>query len=194
MLRKLVIAMAAVAALGLVAFWIVTMPARVAADALPPHTADLANGRTMFYAGGCASCHATPKEEDRTRLGGGLALRSPFGTFVAPNISPDPDDGIGRWSEADFVTALWKGTSPDGRHYFPAFPYTSYQRMALADVRDMFAFIKTLPPVKGRAPDHDVRFPFNVRRLLGGWKFLFLDGEPFKPDPAQSAVTAAPIS
>jgi len=120
-------------------------------------------------------------------LGGGLALKSPFGTFVAPNISPDPDDGIGRWSEADFVTALWKGTSPDGRHYFPAFPYTSYQRMALADVRDMFAFIKTLPPVKGRAPDHDVRFPFNVRRLLGGWKFLFLDGEPFKPDPAQSA-------
>jgi len=187
MLRKLVIAMAAVAALGLVAFWIVTMPARVAADALPPHTPDLANGRTMFYAGGCASCHATPKQEDRTRLGGGLALKSPFGTFVAPNISPDPDDGIGRWSEADFVTALWKGTSPDGRHYFPAFPYTSYQRMALADVRDMFAFIKTLPPVKGRAPDHDVRFPFNVRRLLGGWKFLFLDGEPFKPDPAQSA-------
>ena len=84
-----------------------------------------------------------------------------------PNISPDQNDGIGTWSEADFVTAVTKGTSPDGRHYFPAFPYTSYQHMRIDDVRDLFAHLKTLPAVQGRVRDHDVRFPFNVRRLVG---------------------------
>ena len=141
----------------------------------------------MFYAGGCASCHATPGQDDKTRLGGGLGLKSPFGTFYVPNISPDPNDGIGNWSEADFVTAMLKGTSPDGRHYFPAFPYTSYQRMRIEDVRDLFAHLKTLPAVQGKVRDHDVPFPFNVRRTLGGWKFLFLDGKPFQPDPSKSA-------
>ncbi len=150
-------------------------------------TPDLANGKNMFYAGGCASCHATPNQEDKTKLGGGLGLKSPFGTFYVPNLSPDPNDGIGKWSEADFVTAMLKGTSPDGRHYFPAFPYTSYQRMRTEDVRDLFAYIKTLPAVQGRVRDHDVPFPFNVRRTLGGWKFLFLDGKPFQPDPSKSA-------
>jgi len=186
MLRKL-IAVAVVAGLaGLVVFWIVTIPATVPASALAPRTPDLANGKEMFFAGGCTSCHATPGAEDKTRLGGGLGLPSPFGTFHVPNISPDPEDGIGRWSEADFVTAMLKGTSPDGRHYFPAFPYPSYQRMRVEDVRDLFAHLKTLPPVKGRVRDHDVPFPFNVRRSLGGWKFLFLDGKPFTPDPARS--------
>jgi mono/diheme cytochrome c family protein len=187
MLRKLFVLAIVLAAIGLGVFWVVTMPATIAASALPSHTANLTNGKEMFYAGGCAACHAVPGQEDRTRLGGGLGLKSPYGTFYAPNISPDPDDGIGRWTEAQFVTAVVKGTSPDGSHYFPAFPYPSYQRMALADVRDMFAFVKTLPAVKGKVRDHDVQFPFNVRRLLGGWKFLFLDGQPFKPDPAQSA-------
>jgi mono/diheme cytochrome c family protein len=140
----------------------------------------------MFYAGGCAACHATPGSEDRTQLGGGLGLKSPFGTFYAPNISPDNDDGIGRWSEADFVSAVLRGTSPDGKHYFPAFPYTAYQRMKTDDVRDLFAHIKTLPQVTGRVRDHDVAFPFNIRRLVGGWKFLYLDGKPFEPDSAKS--------
>jgi mono/diheme cytochrome c family protein len=114
-------------------------------------------------------------------------MKTPFGTLIAPNISPDPNDGIGRWSEADFVTALWKGTSPDGRHYYPAFPYTSYQRMSLADVRDLFAYLKTLPPVAGRAGEHRMSFPFNIRRLVGGWKWLYLDGEKFTPDPNRPA-------
>jgi mono/diheme cytochrome c family protein len=79
-----------------------------------------------------------------------------------------------------------KGTSPSGAHYFPAFPFPSYQRMASGDLRDLFAYIKTLPAVQGRVRDHDVPFPFNVRRSLGGWKMLFLDGESFKPDPSKS--------
>jgi mono/diheme cytochrome c family protein len=186
MLRKLIAVVILVALLGLAVFWRATIPATVPASALGPRTPDLANGKEMFFAGGCASCHATPGADDKTRLGGGLSLPSPFGTFHVPNISPDPDGGIGRWSEADFVTAMLKGTSPDGRHYFPAFPYPSYQHMRTEDVRDLFAHLKTLPAVKGKVRDHDVPFPFNMRRALGGWKFLFLDGAPFRPDPAQS--------
>jgi mono/diheme cytochrome c family protein len=186
-LRKLLIAAAGILAIGFAAFWIITAPASVPASALPPRTPDLENGKVMFYAGGCASCHASTGQRDATRLGGGLALESRFGTFYAPNISPDRDDGIGRWNEADFITALSKGTSPQGQHYYPAFPYTSYQRIALDDARDLFAYLRTLPAVAGKAPPHQVPFPLNWRRLLGGWKFLFLDGQPFRPDPSKSA-------
>jgi mono/diheme cytochrome c family protein len=187
MLRKLVILALILVVIAAAAFWLITMPASVSASALAPYTPNLENGKTMFYAGGCASCHATPDQEDKTRLGGGRALKSPFGTFYAPNISPDRDDGIGSWSEANFVTAMWKGTSPTGEHYYPAFPYTSYQRMRLEDVRDLFAYLKTLPPVQGKVRDHDLPSHFAIRRLLGGWKFLFLDGDRFKPDPSKSA-------
>jgi len=185
--RKLLLLAVGAAVIGAAVFWVVTIPATVPASALGTHVPSAANGKEMFYAGGCAACHATPGQDDKTRLGGGLGLKSPFGTFYVPNISPDPNDGIGKWSEADFVTAMLKGTSPDGRHYFPAFPYPSYQRMKVEDVRDLFAHIKTLPAVQGRVRDHDVPFPFNVRRTLGGWKFLFLDGKPFQPDGSKSA-------
>jgi len=174
---------AIVVAAGL--FWIITEPVTV--SALPAYVADATRGRTVFNAGGCPSCHASVDQDDRTVLGGGVAIPSPFGTFYAPNISPNPVDGIGRWSETNFVTAMTKGTSPTGQHYFPAFPYTSYQRMTLQDVRDLFAYLKTLPQAAGKVRDHDVAFPFNVRRLVGGWKFLFLDGKPFVPDGAKSA-------
>jgi mono/diheme cytochrome c family protein len=190
-LRTLALLAVAAATLALATFWLLTLPAVVPASALPPYTPNLDNGRTMFAAGGCASCHAVPNKDpdqvDRTRLGGGLALTSPFGTFYVPNISPDPKDGIGRWSEANFVTALWKGTSPGGANLYPAFPYTSYQHIQLDDVRDLFAFLKTLPPVPGKVRRHDLRFPFDQRPLLGGWKLLFLRGGPFVPDPAHSA-------
>ena len=96
-MRKLLGTTIVLALIAFVAFWIVTMPATVSSAALPPRAADLANGREMFYAGGCPACHAVPRQEDRTQLGGGLALNSPFGTFYVPNISPDPEDGIGRY-------------------------------------------------------------------------------------------------
>jgi len=187
MLRRLFILAIATAVAGLAAFWLLTIPQTVPASALAAHTPDLANGKQMFHAGGCASCHAVPNQDDKTRLGGGLALKSPFGTFYVPNISSDRNDGIGGWSEAQFVTAMTKGTSPAGEHYYPAFPYTSYQRMASGDLRDLFAYLGTLPAVQGRVRDHDLPFPFNIRRTLGLWKFLYLDGEPFKPDPSQPA-------
>ena len=188
MLKRLLLlaVLAAVAGLGI--FWWVTIPAVVASTSLPSYTPNLANGLTTFNAGGCSSCHAVPNQPDRLKLGGGLAMTAPFGmTFHVPNISPDPKDGIGRWSEADFVTAVLKGTSPSGAHYFPAFPYASYQHAKVEDVRDLFAYLKTLAPVSGRPPDHNVPFPFNIRRTLGGWKLLFLDGKPFVPDASRSA-------
>jgi mono/diheme cytochrome c family protein len=188
MLRRFVIAIAIVAVLGGGGFWILTVPQTVPASALGPHDADLANGRTMFIAGGCSGCHAVPGADDKTRLGGGLALKSPFGTFYMPNISSDRRDGIGAWSAAEFVTALSQGTSPDGRHYYPAFPYTSYQRMRLDDLRDLFAYLKTLPAVSGKVREHDMSFPFSFRRGLGLWKLLYLDGKPFAPDPTKSAM------
>src|SRR3984893_11954788 len=172
MLRRILLVAALAGSAGLGFFWWLTIPAVVASNALPTYQPDLANGLTTFNAGGCSSCHAVPNQPDRLRLGGGLAIPSPFGTFYVPNISPDPNDGIGRWSEADFVTAVQKGTSPARTHYFPVFPYPSYRNMKREDVRDLFAYLKTLPPVAGRARDHDVRFPFNIRRSLGGWKFL----------------------
>ena len=121
--------------------------------------------------------------------------KSPFGTFYVPNISSDPIDGIGAWSEADFVTAMWKGTSSRrGRHLFPSLPYTSYQHMQLADLRDLFAYLKTLPAVAGRVRRHEFGVPFNIRRLLGGWKLLFFHGGPFKPIPrSRRNGSAAPI-
>ncbi len=187
MFRKLAMLVVAAGILGLGAFWILTIPATIPESALAPHTPDIANGKTMFLIGGCSSCHAVPKQDDGTKLGGGLAINSPFGIFYVPNISPDQKDGIGAWSEAQFITAMTQGTSPSGEHLYPALPYTSYQRMAFSDVRDLFAYLKTLPPMAGRVRDHDLPFPFNIRRSLGMWKLLFLDGQPFRPDPSKSA-------
>ncbi len=184
--RRLLLGLIGLAAAAGVAYWLVTTPQVVAADTLAARSPDLANGETVFNASGCASCHATPGQKDRLLLGGGLALASPFGTFHVPNISPDPSDGIGRWSEADFVTAVLKGTSPDGLHYYPAFPYPSYQHSSVDDVRDLFAYLKTLRPVQGRAPDHDLPFPLDVRRNVGVWKALFLNGDQPVSGKAQS--------
>ncbi|MCK1652635.1 cytochrome c [Bradyrhizobium sp. 149] len=176
--------LAALAAAGV--YWWLSAPVVAAAGAAPARVPDLANGEVMFNAGGCASCHAVPDQPDRLRLGGGVAIKSPFGTFYAPNISSDPTDGIGKWSDAEFVNAVMHGVSPDGRHYFPAFPYTSYQRARREDVLDLFAYLKTLPAVAGKVRDHDVRFPFNIRRNVGIWKFLFMDGKPFVADGTKS--------
>jgi mono/diheme cytochrome c family protein len=188
MLKRVLLGLLLIAAVGLGVFWWLTIPAVIAATSLPARQPDVANGQTMFNIGGCSSCHAVPNQPDRTKLGGGLALPSPFGTFHVPNISPDPNDGIGRWSDPDFVTAVQKGTSPSGAHYYPAFPYTSYQRAKVEDIRDLFAYLKTLAPVQGRVRDHELPFPFNIRRTVGIWKWLFLDGKPFAADAAHSAA------
>ncbi|MEJ2535081.1 MAG: cytochrome c [Gammaproteobacteria bacterium] len=148
--------------------------------AAPAHEPDLANGERLFNAGGCASCHGTlvDGEPDRERLGGGLELETPVGVFRAPNISPHDRDGIGAWSELEFLNAMLRGVAPSGRHYYPAFPYTSYTRMEPGDVLDLKAWIDQLPPVEGRVAGHELRFPFSVNRGLGLWKRLYLDPGP----------------
>src|SRR5436305_1885824 len=113
-MRRLPLVLGILAVLAAAIFWWITAPGVVSAGALGPHTPDLANGKTMFLAGGCASCHMSPNQEDRTQIGGGRPLKTPFGTFYPPNISSDPNDGIGNWSEANFASAMWKGTAPDG--------------------------------------------------------------------------------
>ncbi|GLR85555.1 c-type cytochrome [Bradyrhizobium iriomotense] len=185
MLRRTIIAALLVAGLGLALYWWLTAPVAMALPAAS-RAPDLANGQELFNAGGCASCHAVPNQPDRLRLGGGLPIGSPFGTFYAPNISQDPADGIGRWSETDFVNAVMRGVSPEGAHYFPAFPYTSYTHARVDDVRDLFAYLKTLPAVPGKVRDHDLPFPFNIRRNVGVWKRLFMDGTPLVADAARS--------
>jgi mono/diheme cytochrome c family protein len=187
MLRRILLAAVLTGAAGLGVYWWLTATPTMLTVTEPPHRPNLANGLTTFNAGGCSSCHAVPGQPDRFRLGGGLAIPSPFGTFYAPNISPDPADGIGRWTEAEFVRAVTRGVSPAGFHYFPAFPYTSYQHAKIDDVRDLFAYLKTLPAISGKVRDHDVPFPFNIRRNIGIWKLLFMDGKAFMPDAAHSA-------
>jgi mono/diheme cytochrome c family protein len=180
MLRKLAAAIVLLAAIGGLAFWFLTAPVRLDTATVGAAPAgDAARGEMVFWAGGCTSCHAAPGStgEARLQLVGGVELASPFGTFVAPNISQHPD-GIGGWSFEDFANAMMRGVSPDGRHYFPAFPYTSYARMEIADIADLFAFMQTLPPVAGKAPPHKVGFPFNVRRGVGAWKLLYFTDEP----------------
>ena len=148
---------------------------------------DAGAGRLVFYAGGCESCHKSPGQDDPLRLGGGLELKTAFGTFYPPNISSDKVDGIGAWRTVDIANALLSGVSRRGRNLYPAFPYTSYQRMTPKDVADLVAFLRTLPAVKGKAPANALAFPFSIRRAVGLWKLLYFDNAGLRPDPEQSA-------
>lgn len=144
---------------------------------LPDHQPDLSNGELLVNAGGCSSCHGSVDQgkPDRQRLGGGLELVSPVGAFYVPNISSHPEDGIGGWTATDFLNAMQKGVSPSGKHYYPSFPYTSYARMKASDLLDMQAWLAGLPPVAGKAPDHQLSFPWSFRPAIGIWKRLFLN-------------------
>ncbi len=148
---------------------------------------DAARGKLFFDVGGCASCHATPGQDDRLNLGGGLELKSPFGSFIAPNISSHPQDGIGAWKVADLVNAMQAGVSPSGQHYYPAFPYTTYAQARPEDIADLMAYLRTLAPVARKAPEHQLGFPFNVRRGVGLWKLVNFNPAPIRSDPSQSA-------
>jgi mono/diheme cytochrome c family protein len=181
MIRKLAKAAVFLALLGGLVFWWITRPQTLAAEELASApVGDPVKGEQVFWQSGCTSCHAAPKStgDAKLQLVGGLVLKSDFGNFHAPNISMHPEDGIGNWSFSDFANAMQRGVSPEGEHYYPAFPYVSYARMTLTDIADLYAFMKTLPAVAGVAPDHELPFPFNIRRSLGGWKFLFFTEGP----------------
>jgi len=183
--RTIVLVLTAAGIIAAAAAWWITAPEPISANQAVQfdRVGDPGRGRLIFAAGDCASCHASPGQTDRLHLGGGLALASPFGTFRVPNISPDQTDGIGNWRTSDLANALLRGVSPDGSHYYPVFPYSSYAHMSDADVVDLMAYLRTLPKVSGRAPPHDINLVFGIRRFVGFWKFLYFDRAPITADP-----------
>lgn len=142
-------------------------------------------GAYVLRLGGCSACHTDVKNKGEP-LAGGAALKSPYGDFYAPNITPDPETGIGKWSTEDFIRAMTEGKPPSGLPYYPAFPYTSYTKMKRQDLIDLKAYLDSVKPVKHRAPANDLRFPYNIRLAIVGWRLLFFKPGPFVPDPAKS--------
>ena len=145
----------------------------------------LARGEYLLHAGGCISCH-TGDEDDAPPLAGGHALESPFGVFYSPNITPDTETGIGDWSDEDFLTAFWEGKNPDGDHYFPAFPYTSYTGMSRDDLLALKAYLFSIEPVRRENQEHDLWPIMSSRFAAGLWKARYFDDGRFEPDPEQS--------
>ena len=144
---------------------------------------DPVRGAYIFHAGGCQSCHTARNGQ---MLAGGHRLRTPFGTFVVPNITPDRTTGIGSWSEEEFIRAMTDGIAPDGRPYYPAFPFTSYMRMSDRDLRDLKAWLDTVPPVENATEPHDLKFPFGVRTGLWPWRWLFFGKRAYVADTTQT--------
>jgi mono/diheme cytochrome c family protein len=188
-MRRVLTILIVLIVVGVVAGLILTAPKTLPASALAAgYHPNLANGREMFIAGNCTACHTVPGQDRPTILAGGLKLRSPFGTFITPNITPDAKFGIGGWSELQFVNAMKRGVDDEGQHLYPAFPYSSYSLMKVADVRDLFAYLKTLPAVATPTAPHELKFPFNIRRAVGVWKLLYFHPQDFVADPKQSAA------
>ena len=183
----------AVVIVSAMAFLMLTIPHRLPASAIAAEgSGDAVRGARIFWAGGCASCHAAmgAKGDDRLRLGG-RPLATPFGTFQAPNISPDLVAGIGGWRLADFANAMQRGVDPEGRHLYPAFPYSSYIKMTPGDVADLFAYLKTLPSIATAPPATALAFPYNIRRGVGLWKLLYLgDSAAVVTLPANASAAA----
>jgi mono/diheme cytochrome c family protein len=148
---------------------------------------DVKRGEYLAKAGGCHGCH-TETGEKAVSYAGGRELKTPFGTFYGPNITPHAEAGLGRWSEADFMRALREGVRRDGAHYFPAFPYASFTRITDADVRDLWVYLRSLPPSPRANRPHELRFPFGWRWLVGPWKWLFFAPGPLAPEPGRPAA------
>lgn len=135
---------------------------------------DPKNGEYVYHAAGCGGCHraSDATDGDMLVLSGGQKFPSPFGTFISPNVSMDVKFGIGSWTQADFVRAIRNGVSPDGKHYYPAFPYTSYQGMSDQDVVDLWSFWQRLPSSNAQSVEHELPVYAQWRRLVGFWKLI----------------------
>ena len=176
-MRRLGYAFVGIALVGFAAYLLISAPQVRQSQDLVSVQGDAARGQMVFTAAGCASCHMAPdaKGDAQLVLTGGQAFPSAFGTFIAPNISPDPVAGIGTWSLDQFSHAVRDGVSDTGEHLFPALPYGAYLHMTGQDLADLWAYIGTLPPSATPSKPHEVRFPFNIRRNVGIWKRLFLN-------------------
>lgn len=167
--------------------------ALAAGGALPAGAADPASpdpvqrGEYVFQAAGCLGCHTDEKAGGKP-LAGGRALATPFGTFHSPNITPHPEHGIGKWTDADFIRAFREGKRPDGAALFPAFPYVAYTGMSDRDLLDLKAYLFSRPAADAPNKPHDLSPPFGWRFLLPGWQWLYLTPGPLRDDPAKPAA------
>lgn len=148
---------------------------------------DVKRGEYVSKAAGCVGCH-TEEKKDAVPYAGGRALKTPFGTFFGPNITPHREAGIGAWSEADFVRAMRDGRRPDGANLFPAFPYPSFTRMSDGDLKDLWAYLRSLPANAAPSRPHELGFFYRWRFLVTIWKWFFFTPGPLVPDAAKSAV------
>ena len=181
-----IIAISTSAVILMMAFWIITSAKIPEFSSVENYQGSLKKGEYVFNASGCASCHSSPDttQEEKLVLTGGRAFQSPFGTFYAPNISMDKVNGIGAWSEKDFVNAVRHGVSPEGKHYYPSFPYTAYANMTDQDITDLWVYFKSIPESSKPSIDHDLPMYLRWRRPLAFWKFLN------KPEPIIELVSS----
>jgi mono/diheme cytochrome c family protein len=170
----------AIGSLAAVALWV---PPSSAQSPTADKASIVARGEYLAQAGDCVACHTAPGGK---LFAGGRAMPTPFGTLYTSNVTPDPDTGIGKWTTDQFYTMMHTGRSPDGGLLYPAMPFASYTKVTRADSDAIFAFMQSVPPVKLQNRPHDLKFPYNNRSLIIGWRTLFFTEGEFKPDPTKS--------
>ena len=177
MMKRLLYGFTGLVVVGAAGFWFLSAPTSVDVATYESLTGDAKAGEQVFWAAGCASCHAAADASGDAMLvlSGGQAFPTAFGTFLAPNISPDPNEGIGGWTLVQFANAVTQGVDDEGQHLYPALPYAAYNKMVPQDVANLKAFMDTLPASAEPSKPHEVGFPFNIRRSLGIWKRMFVN-------------------
>jgi len=171
--------------LALLCCWLLASTPAQAAEQQAASPELIARGAYLARAAGCAICH-TNKDKQAQAYAGGRALHTEFGTFYAPNITPDKATGIGTWSERDFVQALHQGIRPDGSQLYPVFPYTSYTRLTNADARALWAYLQSLPPIHQANRPHRLRWFAPPRFSIWFWKMLYFKPGRYQPEPGKS--------
>ncbi|HVZ54527.1 MAG TPA: cytochrome c [Pseudolabrys sp.] len=190
MLRNLLRALLGViivAIVLIVGFWLWARQPSIAAIAPPDAStfdkATIARGANLVAMGDCATCHNSPEGHP---FAGGFPVPTPFGIIYGTNITPDPDTGIGRWSEQAFARAMHRGIRRDGAYLYPAFPYTHFTKVSDDDIKAIYAYLMTRPAVHNVVPAPRLPFPLNIRPIMAGWNLLFFRPGRFVPDPAKS--------
>jgi mono/diheme cytochrome c family protein len=187
MATRIAIAAAVVALLVVVAFVVLRPRAPLqsgVAKATDPTTEFLNRGEYLARAGDCIACHTTP---NRPQFAGGRAMPTPFGNLYVPNITPDDETGIGKWTADEFYRMMHTGVSRDGTLLYPAMPFASYTKVTREDSDAIYAYLMSVPPVRQQNRPHELRFPYNKRELLLGWRALYFKQGEYVPDPKQSA-------
>jgi mono/diheme cytochrome c family protein len=185
--RRFAIGLAALVALAAGGAFALAWRPAIPPAAAPPAgfaSAAIVRGAAVAALGDCVVCHTAQGGQP---FAGGRPLPTPFGTIYATNITPDPETGIGRWTEAAFRRAMRDGIARDGTHLYPALPYTHFTRATDADLADLYAFIMSRAAVRAESPPNRLPFPLNIRAILAGWNLMFLRPGPWQPDPARDA-------